>query len=323
MTNLTYQTNMNMNGPSIASFLLAFLLSTCSTRVALALVSPGAVQVWDGVLSGPSSIQTLHSAATRSGLGHRVLDRSNPPQSVVECALDNILKELDDDSRYCEYWARQEWRHIEAHADVDELLARTEPALDYSFPQHGHVLYVQIGTDVQGPTCVFPQVSTGGELLVESDPANELVVVPAVTGRLLRFTGSALHSVPRPHNLWTLDFVQGAAQYTPEEAWGRSVVLFNTWPEGPPKDVERLTESQCSEEEFQADYCNQKSDWKPVPVHNLETTDETVRAKVWLLGDLKRRGHKMRTINLNAPVTIDEALGEKSAVQRLMLSPQI
>ena len=133
-----------------------------------------------------------------------------------------------DSSRYIEYWARQEWRHIEAHADIDELQARTTPT-------EWARLYLNIGTAVKGPTCVFPDVSSGGELLEQLE--NELVVAPAVAGRLLRFAGEALHAVPRPVDLWMLSFVKGAAEYEPEEMFGRSVILFNTWPDAPPKDV--------------------------------------------------------------------------------------
>mmetsp|Transcript_24550 Transcript_24550/g.28423 ORF Transcript_24550/g.28423 Transcript_24550/m.28423 type:complete len:159 (+) Transcript_24550:255-731(+) len=91
--------------------------------------------------------------------------------------------------QYVEYWTRQEWRHIEAHADVDEHRAKehdsrilpstTVPntnnedddqhhasaSASYRYPTKGHVLYLQVGTKVRGPTCVFPNIQTGGELL--------------------------------------------------------------------------------------------------------------------------------------------------------------
>ena len=271
------------------------------------------VQVWDNVVSS-SSRTPLHQAATDAGLNHQVLDRQKQAKSMVGHALDSILTQLNDPIRYVEYWCRQEWRHIEAHADVDELLARTQPQDEFRFPQHGHVLYLQIGAQVQGPTCVFPQVSLGGDLLVEATDHQDLVVVPAVAGRLLRFPGTALHAVPRPHNLWTLPFVQGAAQYTPE--YERSVILFNTWPDQPPLDVplERAV--------GEAVLCLGQSEWQAQKIADGPSLTGTTRAKVWLLGDYKRRNHKFRTVNLNAPDDIDDILGEQHQVQRVLVSPQ-
>ena len=143
------------------------------------LSSPsGTINVYDNVLP-KSTCTTLHEAASRAGLGHKVFkrpltDRTNRP--VIEQALDSILSKLgdedinDDNEQYVEYWTRQEWRHIEAHADVDEHLAKEQDGEiakgnrgvddDFSFryPDNGHVLYLKIGTEVRGPTCIFPQV---------------------------------------------------------------------------------------------------------------------------------------------------------------------
>ena len=57
----------------------------------------------------------------------------------------------------------------------------------------------------------------------------DLITVPAVERRVLRFEGSSLHAVPRTADLWFLSFVRGAPNYTPEEEWGRYVILFRTW----------------------------------------------------------------------------------------------
>jgi hypothetical protein len=181
---------------------------------------------------------------------------------MIETTLDAILTALGDDSTFVEYWTRQEWRHIEAHADVDEHLAKEQDVsisknmngdddslgpFSFRYPENGHVLYVKIGTQVQGPTCVFPNVQSGGDLIMGEDDAKqscsgekkltETMIVPAVNGRLLRFQGDALHAVPRPADLWLKSFVVGAPEYHPEEKWGRSVILFNTWKGEPPKNV--------------------------------------------------------------------------------------
>ena len=110
-------------------------------------------------------------------------------------------------------YARQEWRSIEAHADVDEFLAKKEDAegkgtvTSFRYPVNGHVLYLQKGSQVRGPTCVFPDRRSGGELLREGNDV-EVFTVPAVPGRLLRFRGDYLHAVPRPTDLWFLKFIE-------------------------------------------------------------------------------------------------------------------
>ncbi len=127
----------------------------------------------------------LHVAASKSGLGHKVFSRpiENPEESpIIELALDAILTEMEQESttssstrtevpkQYVEYWTRQEFRHIEAHADVDEHLAKehdasiasgemeSSTAPPYRYPKNGHVLYLKVGSEVLGPTCIFPKV---------------------------------------------------------------------------------------------------------------------------------------------------------------------
>ena len=43
------------------------------------------------------------------------------PRTTIEAALDSFLDEIGDPAPNVEYWSRQEWRHIEAHADVDDI----------------------------------------------------------------------------------------------------------------------------------------------------------------------------------------------------------
>jgi hypothetical protein len=194
--------------------------------------------------------------------------------NVIEQTLDAILHEIKSsdiiggNSSIVEYWTRQEWRHIEAHADVDENLSKQidkdssftttnknhdnemlckypstyKMSHGHRYPIYGHVLYLQVGTNVRCPTCIFPGRSSGGDLLRSTiHHGVKSVFVPAVAGRLLRFDGRDLHTVPRPTELWMLPYVKGSPEYEPEEVWGRSVILFNIWPhpqnEDPPLDV--------------------------------------------------------------------------------------
>lgn len=287
----------------------------------------------------------LHHAAKKGGLGHKTFSRPlGKEHGSIEKALDALLFTLGDTSPYVEYWTRQEWRSIEAHADVDEFLAKSQDAAgqddhtDFRYPTNGHVLYLNVGSSVRGPTCVFPGRRSGRDLLTthtpdESEAPNvDLVIVPAVPGRLLRFEGNYLHAVPRPTDLWLLKFVQGAAQYEPEEEWGRSVILFNTWND-PPLHVP--INSQAEDVSCNAgavDLCNPIHEWEDVYNFttegreglNARTGDQTnsrVSAKIWLLGNLRRRGHEMRTLKLLSPSTLSAALHETNAVTHLLLGP--
>lgn len=257
-----------------------------------------------------------------------------------------------------------------AHADVDENLAKVHDkeapsSIDelqtkfpstyhnrsggYRYPIHGHVLYLQVGTDVKGPTVVFPGYSSGGDLhgkrtnindeectssdeaVMEHSNHVQMISVPAVPGRLLRFNGEDIHVVPRPHDLWLLPFVSGSADFEPVEQWGRSVILFNIWPgdEDPPLDVP-LDEPSSVDCPTETKICNSYSDWKSVPIsqpnEGLEPTDSNAKqsVKVWLVGNERRRDYAMRTVPLLCPENggqevVRDALSEDSKMTELWL----
>ena len=343
-----------------------------------------ALSVWDGVI-GSDQRMALHRYASKAGLEHksfsRPLDQSNNGNNIIERTLDAILTEIESkdnnihgQQQYVEYWTRQEWRHIEAHSDVDEALAKMHdqnPSLlvddeleskfsatysnthGFRFPSNGHVLYLQVGSEVKGkgPTCVFPSRSSGGDLLQSNEHKEKacatggdnhqdngeikLVPVPAVSGRLLRFDGQDLHAVPRPHDLWMLPFVKGGAEYKPEEVWGRSVILFNVWPgeEDPPLNVSLDSNEGGEGEAHTNELCNAFSEWNEVNVvQNTQievpdTQESNQSVKVWLLGNERRRGYPMRTANLLSPAhggreSLRKALSEKSLVTELLLRQQ-
>jgi hypothetical protein len=288
---------------------------------------------FSSVLS-PVARNSLQQAASKAGLAHKTFSRPLTGNSgMLEQALDSILTGLGDDSKYVEYWTRQEWRSIEAHADVDEFLAKKEDADgtgsrdSFRYPDNGHVLYLQVGTNVRGPTCIFPNRQSGGDLLRKhaNNDGVELVTVPAVPGRLLRFQGDYLHAVPRPTDFWLLKFVQGAPKFEPEEEWGRSVVLFNTWGDKPPSDV--AVESATTDQEAESALVMERSEWSEV--YTLSEEDDTclpeddsaerVAAKVWLLGNQRRRDYPERTLKLVAPSNLRTALNEESTVSLIML----
>jgi hypothetical protein len=309
------------------------------------LSSPPNVQVFDNVLTA-ETCSMLHQEANQIGLGHRVFSRPKKASantnvsSVVERTIGSILRNLGDDSQFTEYWTRQEWRNIHAHADIDEYLAKRHGTeLDFRYPINAHVLYLQVGQKVKGPTCIFPGRRSGGDLLRPTmhnstgDGADvKLVTVPAVEGRLLRFNGDCLHAVCRPTDLWLLNFVQGSPDFYPEEDWGRSVILFNTWGSKPPLEVpiDEHFGSNLDAETIRFASCNKVEDWKLVyPLdnhdHDLSIVSDAdkgkrTNAKIWLLGDFRRRDHQMQTVKLSAPNTIRAALEEKSKVSCLTLN---
>ena len=134
-------------------------------------------RVFDGVLDA-EACDAVHNFATRDGLGHMLYHRDVGPSTPLEAALEAALAALADDAPFVEYWWRDEWKHIEAHADVDEALAAEGGALRY--PRNGHVLYLRVGGRVQGPTCVWGAPDGGGATAAGD---GELVIVPAVAPR--------------------------------------------------------------------------------------------------------------------------------------------
>lgn len=295
---------INQSSLTTPSFHLLLRMMTIKSTLALLLCLlkiVASLQVFDNVLNRQTR-QVLHQVASEGGLSHKLVHRSSAPSSPLEHALVAILDELNDTSPYIEYWCRQEWRHIEAHADVDEFSARSGNH-NFRYPTHGHVLYLQVGTQVKGPTCIFEECVSGGDL--STRPEVSLVTVPAVEGRLLRFTGNLLHAVPRPTDIWLLPYVQGSPDFNPS-LFERSVVLFNTWQE-PPLEVPQMEEPQeCRVDEISV---SPRNDWTEVdiivegksPTVDLVAEDaRNKRAKVWLLGDLPRRNHAMRTVHVYA-----------------------
>jgi hypothetical protein len=210
---------------------------------------------------------------------------------------------LPEPDRLVEYWSREEYMNIDAHVDIDEkgLPTGIEDAdlvcgSHLVVPSSSHVMYLDV--NVKGPTCVFPSKRVGWGLELEgitndittgSKAGVDLVIVPAVQGRILKFPGAAFHSVPCPNDRWLLDdeeqlqlqMMENLEQEDDdddelyvydddddddddddgieEEEIERSVLLFNTWPnDGPvPRDAYQngsywSTQGAMSEDEVAA-----------------------------------------------------------------------
>jgi len=217
----------------------------------------------------------------------RVVDRWDPDsaQGPVERALLGFLDEWESREgiassstdqpaeRYVEWWWRDEWLDFEAHRDVSEREAARSAETDRRLrcPSWAHVLYLSVDEQVRGPTCIW-ELDEEGAIRLNEEGNNDAVlvpstqtssahvsVVPAVAGRVLRFRGDLLHSVPRPglRYMLTDDFVEGDEEEEEEddentryeddeddvdgddendadfESIERAVILFNTWAEPP------------------------------------------------------------------------------------------
>ena len=282
-----------------------FLVAMCSAL----LPTQHGISVWDGVLA---STPLVEGSLDGLGLAHFVYDRKRRPTNVVEGTLEEILNELGDDAPYVEFWSRADWINLELHKDIDEFRAkRTDDGWSLKYPQKGHVLYVNVGDEVQGPTLVFDH------------EFKHMVSVPAKTGRLLRFDGDAPHAVPRPalafldpdeggSNLEIFSRVRDEAIRFP--SLKRRVLLFNTWQERPEQLEEMQSEGPPSQVSSSA---VSFSMWSPVPVGALPTDGESlIRLKVLLLGDRRRRLLRpdSSSVDFLAPRCVKQILQANDAV---------
>jgi hypothetical protein len=269
---------------------------------------PKIPRIWDGVLDAQRASLLSNSLQALSG-SHFIYDRNSERRNIVEETLDDILQKLSDESPVVEYWTRADWITLDCHRDVDEVLAKREGKL--VCPKHGHVLYCDVGNEVVAPTCLF--------LENELPSIDRLVTCPAKTFRLLRFDGATAHSSPRPplsmldpeeggSNLEIFSRVRGEVEAFPERR--RRVLLFNTWSHSP-KDVSRA-ELEDKEPSVTLPF----SSWRPVEPVELSETGKTIRLKVGLLGDGRRRlrGPSKTYINLFVDSKVKSMLTSKDEV---------
>ena len=129
-----------------------------SVLIASEALTLPACRVRDNVFSASACSRAARGVASALGRSKHLLHRGSP-RSVLEQALDSFLDEVNDPDRYVEYWTRQQWVHLEAHADVDEALCAATGCGDQPgalprtlvYPEHGHVLYLSVGPKVRGP----------------------------------------------------------------------------------------------------------------------------------------------------------------------------
>lgn len=298
-------------------------------------------------------LRRIDEESATCGLAHTAFNMSEP-RTNVEYAISKILFELRSDSSssppsssvIVEYWWREEWLSLDLHRDVDEELALLNNSL--RFPLNAHVLYLSIGAEVNGPTVVLEEKFSDNITPIGSPwkpQLERMTIVPAVTGRLLRFDGHLLHTVPRPAlaffdaeeggsnlEVWTRRRPNPNDPADPERTrFRRSVLLFNTWAAnasddggGGPLNVcrdapHRLPQAAAAVPvELTVRPFDQWTVVDVIPYASLDSssTDDDinnnkqqhVHMSMCLLGNLARRGRASRTLDgLFSPRAAKEA----------------
>ena len=305
------------------------------------------VQVDDNVFS-PEACVELHLLAqehtSRSRDGSSIFFRDDTSElTPIEHALNSYLTAVGDPHEIVEYWSRDEYLNIDAHTDVDELELEEDRRI--RCPEFGHVLYLIVDPEVRAPTCVFP-TKLGGWT---EGAKTELVTVPAVQGRVLRFSGSAMHAVPKPADRFLLSEEQERIvvenqvleeEDVDEESGDidRSVILFNTWSrEGPrgvaedysepslPQGIELDDSNSFQEisrsqrvEVWEEDYaekcsdlwCRPSSQWRPVDIIKDRCLEKDSAVRVPLMGWKVRRLYPKKKVHLQGSSALTTGLSE-------------
>jgi len=205
---------------------------------------------------------------------------------------------------------------------------------------------------------------------VEDSSWEEMVVVPAVNGRLLRFDGAAFHAVPKPADRFLMGerelaiFLEREREDDDDDDcyWNddddyddmedentskRSVILFNTWPEGSngPRGVlpDRIIDSipdgisigdednsledeqwnrweDTYGKEFETVMCNPSSEWEE---EVTTVSGDIVRdVTIPLMGNPSRRGCIQTEDTLKGSV-LSETFHKKRTVSLVMLEKEI
>lgn len=331
-----YQQSLTMK---LASSLCTLLVAVFSlVKSAIAKID-SLVEVYDNVLSEETA-KWLHeecikwSASEDNAAGTLVLafplkapERHSPIEQLLNQILVQLYPNVTEPTYHVEFWSRRQWSHIWGHQDMDEEWDRqthNQPNTALSSPETGHVLYLNVGKAVQGPTVLW-NVSTGGEL-ADAD-MNSMIVVPAVQGRLLRFQGHLLHGVPRPADV----YFSHVYEEDNDPQFERSVLLFNTWRKESSLVDAIVLNATSSNSEPVPKKCNNKKEWRQVELVDHQPPDQFwldnliigqwKEMEVPLMGDARRRGQEKRFAFLDAPLDAVEVLKEPSQVTSMSVRP--
>ena len=100
--------------------------------------APTGIAVYDGAFS-PAAGERLAGTDIRTLGSYR---RSRGARTATEHFIESLLHELGEACEEVEYWGREVWRPVPAHADIDERCARERGQL--RFPAAVLVVYVQV-----------------------------------------------------------------------------------------------------------------------------------------------------------------------------------
>jgi hypothetical protein len=210
------------------------------------------IDIYDNLFD-PETCNQLHQLACShsdqigddSNLFYRNLQGGNHSEhfSPLESVLDGLLTQVlnDTTTKVVEYWSRQEYLNMDAHCDVDEHMLKAQQRV--RCPEWAHILYALVQPNVSAPTCIIPTRKGGWETSLHergnAATTLDVVVVPAVSGRLVRFPGNMMHAVPKPPHRWFLSKedevamreLQQKEECSDSDKHGmeRSVILFNCW----------------------------------------------------------------------------------------------
>ena len=316
---------------------------------------------WDDCFDTAALATILAAGETRAHGFPYIFDRQGAPWSdppPLGSAIASLLEQIElqqqqqpqhDDGtlsssvslqrkqhRYVEYWWRDVVQMLPAHRDIDEDYGRRHQipvalGSDEKFavqrcPTAGHVLYVSVVAS-QAPTVVWQE--KGDFASGAPRELDKLVVVPAVSNRLLRFRGDCLHAVCHPAWAFLDTATPALADKDPDhmkQNGRRAVLLFNTWEEPPlhPPVGESLASDNDDAlkrkyQRFSRQPCVAKpyQQWNPhamthLPRHNSTSTTMTrrrVKLSVPLLGSTSRRGCHQECL--------DSFVDEHAAIQAL------
>lgn len=303
------------------------------------------VEVYDNVLD-PETAHWLHDECVAFSQSDELVhdetwlslfpledpERHSPIQQLLDKIMREMYPDVTEPTYHIEFWSRSQWSHILAHQDMDEThqtKTAEQPSIPVRTPETGQVLYLKLGKKVRGPTVVW-NTTRGGDLMdLEPGTFSEMISVPAVEGRLLRFQGNLLHGVPRPYDVYWNDVFE--LEEDPE--YERSVLLFNTWRANETIIDSQLMEPVLSEEDAKPipKSCHPKSEWKPVEVTKYPIPEQSwldsifvspfAELEVPMMGNERRRGMKKRSALLDAPKGAADALSLTSQVTSIPIRP--
>ena len=185
---------------------------------AIAAGPPPAVEVFDGVFSASARAVLASAVDAPAGIYRRVEGATTSAEHAIESLL---VGAGDVTTREVEYWSREEWVGMEAHRDVDEEAACCDGEL--RMPSRVMIVDGECEAGLRAPTVLWDGSDAaiaadvddgggggdggagnggGGDGGGGNGGGGGLVVVPAVPGRVLSFSGSLLHAVPKPATEW-------------------------------------------------------------------------------------------------------------------------